>query len=153
MFALRTLLSVIWCKISPVCVLCSMHVAPQHVFVWETCYCRGWMCKRGLSAWQPLACPPSVLWCVSLGSAVGLWCLAESIESADGRSEREKEAGGRERCVVALIWSAILVNTNQGLPAPRGAWVHLPKYPRTTYTLTNACTLSENMIHKTIVHS
>lgn len=36
-------------------------------------------------------------------------------------------AGGKERCVVALIQPAILVSTNQGLPVPREAWVHLPK--------------------------
>lgn len=45
-------------------------------------------------------------------------------ETADGRSKREQEAGRRgrrERCVVALIRSAILVSANQGLPVLGGA--------------------------------
>lgn len=45
-------------------------------------------------------------------------------ETADGRSKREQEAGRRgrrERCVVALIRSVILVSANQGLPVLGGA--------------------------------
>lgn len=52
--------------------------------------------------------------------------------------------GGRERvrCVVALIWSAILVSANQGLPVLRGALEFT--FPSTaaakhTHTLTHAC--------------
>lgn len=57
-------------------------------------------------------------------------------ETADGRSKREQAAvreGRRKRCVVALIWSAILVSANQGLPVLGGAWFHLPEYPSATH--------------------
>lgn len=57
---------------------------------------------------------------VSYGSAMGLWCLAGDVESADGKSSRVEGEASRERCVVALIWSAVLVTANQGLPVQRG---------------------------------
>lgn len=70
----------------------------------------------------------------------------------DCRWEQEAgRKGRRERCVVALIWSVILVSANQGLPVLGGAWFHLPEHPtQHTYsrdTWTHAHWLSENNTH------
>jgi len=79
------------------------------------------MCKRGLSAWQPLACPPqcSGVCLRVLQWVYDVWQRVWRVQMAGVREKRRWEGG--ERCVVALIWSAILVSTNQGLPVPRGA--------------------------------
>lgn len=82
--------------------------------------------QEGAECMEAPACPPQGSG-VSQGSAVGLWCLAGNVESADGKTWRKKAEGKRgKRCVVALIWSAVLVSANQGLPVQRGAWVHHP---------------------------
>lgn len=96
--------------------------------------------------------PPSVLWCVSEGSAEGLWSLAKSVSGADGRSMGETEEGGRERCVVALIWSAVLVSTNQGLPAASVAEFTSPS-PPAAHTGTNRNALAPCLHSHTPAHS
>lgn len=68
--------------------------------------------------------PPSSLICVSGLCRSFITSGRVCRETADGRSRRDQEAGRkgrRERCVVALIWSAILVSANQGLPVLGGA--------------------------------
>ena len=117
-----------------------------------TCVCLrdvllwGWI-WGGLSAWQP---PLGALVCVSGLCSGFMMSGRESRECRWQEWEREK---GREggRCVVALIWSAILVSTNQGLPVPGGAWVHLPKYPCTTHTHTHIHTHTHT--HRNITHT
>lgn len=108
--------------------------------LWKMWYCEADMRKGGPECMAgPTPAPPQ--WSgVSQDSALGLWCLAKNVESADGRSKKEKEEGrrvGGGRCVAALIWSAILVSANQGLPVLRVAEVHLPQYPSTTHLYTN----------------
>lgn len=65
--------------------------------------------------------PLSALVCVS-GLCSGFMMSGRDyrVQMAGERENRTRK-GGRERCVVALIWSAILVSTNQGLPVPRRA--------------------------------
>lgn len=101
----------------PHTVLCHTEWGFSSVHV-KLCVFVGLNVREGPACMAAPCLPPSALWCASRGSTVGLWCLAASVESTDGRN------GGRERCVVALIRSAILVSTNQGLPVSRGARVH-----------------------------
>lgn len=74
---------------------------------------------------SPLPAPLSALVCV-LGFCRGFMmsgreCRVQMAGAREKRSRAGGREGERERCVVALIWSAILVSTNQGLPVPRGA--------------------------------
>lgn len=66
--------------------------------------------------------PLSALVCVS-GLCSGFMMSGRECRECRWQ-ERERKGGregGKERCVVALIWSAILVSANQGLPVRRGA--------------------------------
>lgn len=71
---------------------------------------------------NPLPAPLSALVCVSVLCSGFMMSGSECGECRwQERKRKGGRKGGRERCVVALIWSAILVSTNQALPVLRGA--------------------------------
>lgn len=85
------------------------------------CLCYTWECVVLDGRWECAKCRVNVkcvcVHCVAVAWAYGVWQRVVVLQMA----------GGKERCVVALIRPAILVSTNQGLPVPKEAWVHLPK--------------------------
>lgn len=71
----------------------------------------------------PLSCPPRCS-AVCLGSLLwvyDVWQQVWRVQMAGTKKKRWEEGMEGGRCVVALIWSAILVSTNQALPVLRGA--------------------------------
>lgn len=66
--------------------------------------------------------------------AAAVRCVARRVNGVCRRAQEVQMAGAREReRGVALIWSAILVSANQGLPvSARSLGVHLPEKPADT---------------------
>ncbi len=99
------------------CVHLIVCVIPEHVVHYSWLLQDGqWECAK----WMWNVNVKSV--CVCVWSALCAW-----VYGVWQRVVVLQMAGGKERCVVALIRPAILVSTNQGLPVQREAWVHLPK--------------------------
>lgn len=57
---------------------------------------------------------------------IGVW-VCVCVSAVWQRGALLQMAEGWEKCVAALIWPAVLVSSNQGLPVARRARVHLPE--------------------------